>query len=143
MAMADVRKKAMSMVLDWMIFEFEGSEDNDAQVVPVMDVIMAMHCTEKFERKLRRGYAYERFGPIVNLAERTRASLIDYLNQIQLEIMTRLSAGPRNFTHVSYYGLFVLRDERFAALMSNGTAFPDIWKVIATLDGWLEEALAA
>ena len=142
MAMADLRKKAMGMVLDWMIFEFEGSEDNDAQVVPVMNVIMATHCTEKFECKLRRHYAHERFGPIVKLAERTRASLIDYLNQLNLEIMTRKSAGPRNFKRVSYNGLFVLRDERFTALMSNRNAFPDILKVVATLDGWLEEALA-
>ena len=56
--------------------------------------------------------------------------------------MTRKSAGPRNFKRVSYDGLFVLRDERFAAFMANGNAFPDIWKVVATLDGWLEEALA-
>ena len=142
MAMADLRKKAMGMVLDWMIFEFEGSEDNDAQVVPVMNVIMATHCAEKFECKLRRHFAHERFGPIVKLAERTRAALIDYLNQLNLEIMTRKSAGPRNFKRVSYDGLFVLRGERFAALMANGNAFPDIWKVVATLDGWLEGALA-
>ena len=58
MAMADLRKNAMGMVLDWMIFEFEASEDNDAQVIPVMNVIMTTHCTEKFECKLRRSYAY-------------------------------------------------------------------------------------
>ena len=143
MAMADVRKKAMGLVLDWLIFEFEASAANDAQVIPVLDVIMTTHCTEKFECKLRRHFAYERFGPIVNLAERTRNDLIEYLSQVQVEIMTRVTAGPRAFQHVSYNGLFVLRDERFAALMANGNAFPDIWKVIATLDGWLEEATLA
>ena len=45
MAMADVRKKAMGLVLDWLIFEFEASEANDAQVIPVLDVIMTTHCT--------------------------------------------------------------------------------------------------
>ena len=76
----------------------------------------------------------------MNLAGRTRNDLIEYLNRVQVELMTRATAGPRDFQHVSYNGLFVLRDERFAALMANGNAFPDIWKVIATLDGWLEEA---
>ena len=132
------RKEAMGVVLDWMIVGFKGPGDNDAQVVPIMDVLMATHCTEKIDSRWHRMNAINVFYDIVLLAERTRTSLIDYLYQINLEIMTRESAYPRNFTHVSNEVLLLLREDRFSALMANGTAFPNIKRVNDTLNKWMD-----
>ena len=46
MATTGTRKKAMGIVLDWMLMEYNG---NVAQVVPIMEAFSATHCIEKIE----------------------------------------------------------------------------------------------